>query len=333
VIRPLALVVCALALLVAGCGQKQETLGPNGSKPFELMLDFFPNADHAEIYAAQAAGDFSQAGLDLKIRQPSDPSVPIKQVAAGRADLAISYEPEVLRARDKGLRVISVGALVQRPLTSIISLPRAKIRRAADLSGKRVGTAGIDYQSAYLRTILLEARQRPEKTRIRNVGFNLVPALVSKKVDAILGGYWNYEAIDLGLRHRRPQVIRIEQAGVPNYNELVLVANEDALDREGGRIRAFIAALARGARALQRDPNQAIQGLLKANPDLDARLQRASVKTTLPVFLPPDNKPFGWQDPAQWDKFAAWMHDNDLLNKIPDARGAFTNKYLPGAGL
>jgi putative hydroxymethylpyrimidine transport system substrate-binding protein len=332
-IRPLALVVCALALVVTGCGEKKETLGPKGSKRFELLLDYFPNADHAEIYGAQAAGDFSQAGLDLKIRQPSDPAAPIKQVAAGRVDLAISYEPEVLRARDKGLRVISVGALVQKPLTSIISLPRAKVRRPADLRGKTVGTAGIDYQAAYLRTILLGARLQPQTTKLRNVGFNLVPALLSKKVDAILGGFWNYEGVDLQLRRRGPRIIRIEKAGVPTYDELVLVANEDALDREGGRIRAFIAALSRGARALQRDPSRAIQGLLKANPDLDARLQRASVKATLPVFVPPRGEPFGWQDPAQWDKFTAWMNDNGLLNRTPDAKGAFTNRFLPGAGL
>ena len=132
-------------------------LGPSGSKHVELMLDYFPNADHAGIYAAQADGDFQEAGLDVEIRQPPDPAAPIKQVAAGRVDLAISYEPEVLRARDQGLNVVSVGALVQKPLTSIISLPKAKIRKPADLEGKTVGTAGIDYQHAYLETILREA--------------------------------------------------------------------------------------------------------------------------------------------------------------------------------
>ena len=97
----------------------------------------------------------------MEIRQPSDPAAPIKQVAAGRVDLAISYEPEVLRARDQGLSVVSVGALVQKPLTSIISLPKAKIRKPADLEGKTVGTAGIDYQYAYLETILREAGVAP----------------------------------------------------------------------------------------------------------------------------------------------------------------------------
>ena len=152
--RQLALMLL-LAAVLAGCGEKEDVLEPQGSKHLELMLDYFPNADHAGIYAAQAGGDFEQAGLDVAIRQPPDPAAPLKQLSAGRVDLAISYEPEVLRARDQGLAVVSVGAIVQKPLTSIISLPEAKIREPADLRGKTVGTAGIDYQSAYLRTILL----------------------------------------------------------------------------------------------------------------------------------------------------------------------------------
>src|SRR4051794_15618409 len=116
-VAPLLLLIA----LVAGCGEKHDVLQPSGSKRVTLMLDYFPNADHAGIYAAQAGGHFKQAGLGVEIRQPADPAAPIKQVAAGRVDLAISYEPEVLRARDEGLNVVAVGAVVQKPLTSIIS--------------------------------------------------------------------------------------------------------------------------------------------------------------------------------------------------------------------
>jgi putative hydroxymethylpyrimidine transport system substrate-binding protein len=328
-----AVLLALIALLLGGCGEKQDVQSPEGSKRVELMLDYFPNADHAPIYAAQAAGHFSEAGIDVKIRQPPDPAAPLKQLAAGRVDLAISYEPEVLRARDEGLRVVAVGALVQRPLTSIISLPKAKIRKPADLEGKTVGTAGIDYQSAYLRTILLEAGVTPSKVKERNVGFGLVPALLTGKVDATLGAFWNYEGVDLQRRHKRPRIIRVDDAGVPTYNELVLVANEDALDRDAGTIRAFIGALSRGVRDLREDPGDAIKGLLEANPDLDPGLQRASLKVTLPLFSPPKDKPYAWQDPEQWDAFGAWMEDNRLLKNAPDTRDAFTNSLLPGAGI
>jgi putative hydroxymethylpyrimidine transport system substrate-binding protein len=333
-IRPFVAALLALAALAgAACGEKEDVLEPKGSKEFELLLDYFPNADHAGIYAAQAGGHFEQAGLEVKIRQPADPAAPIKQVAAGRVDAAISYEPEVLRARDKGLRVVAVGAIVQKPLTSIISLPRARVRRAADLKGKTVGTAGIDYQSAYLRTILLDAGVDPGSVKERNVGFNLVPALLTRKVDAILGGFWNYEGTELRLRKRDPRIIRVERAGVPTYNELVLVANEDALERDGDRLRAFTAAISRGTRDLRRDPDRGIEGLLRANRDLDPKLQREVVKVTLPLFFPPRGKPFGWQDPDQWEAFSAWMRENDLLTETPGASGAFTNQLLPGSGL
>lgn len=331
--RALTLLALAAAALASGCGEKKEVLEPSGSKPLELMLDYFPNADHAGIYAAGAAGYFDQAGLDVTIRQPSDPSAPIKQVAAGRVDLAVSYQPEVLRARDQGLNVVSVAAIVQKPLTSIISLPKAGIRTPADLEGTTVGTAGIDYQSAYLRTVLLDAGVDPDTVKERNVGFGFSAALITGKVDAVLGAFWNYEGTELKLAGKRPRIMRIEEAGVPTYNELVLVANGDALERDGGKLRAFIGAVSRGTEDLRADPDGAIEGLLEAAPDLDPKLQRAVVDVTLPLFLPPEGKPFGWQDPRQWDAFSAWMADNDLLEQPPDTEASFDNQLLPGSGL
>jgi putative hydroxymethylpyrimidine transport system substrate-binding protein len=329
----LALALTGLLLTLAACGEKEDVLEPSGSKHVELMLDYFPNADHAGIYAAQAGGHFEQAGLDVEIRQPPDPAAPIKQVAAGRVDLAISYEPEVLRARDQGLNVVSVGAIVQEPLTSIISLPEAKIRRPADLKGKTVGTAGIDYQTAYLRTIVNEAGVPPDSVKERNVGFGLTPALLTGKVDAVLGAFWNYEGTELKLQGKKPRIIRMEQAGLPTYDELVLVANADALERDADKIRAFIGAVSRGVRDLRANPDEAIDGLLEANPDLDPELQRAVVDVTLPLFVAPEGKPYGWQDPAEWDAFGQWMKENHLLEGPPDVRAAFNNELLPGSGL
>jgi len=327
------LTLAAVVVALSACGEKEESLGPQDREQVELLLDFFPNADHAPIYAAEAGGHFDAVGLDVKIRQPSDPAAPIKQVAAGRVDLAISYEPEVLRARDKGSPVVSVAALVQQPLTSIISLPKAKINRPADLEGKLVGTAGIDYQSAYLKAITDRSVGRPETVKERNVGFNLSPALLTGKVDAVLGAFWNYEGTDLELRGKDPRIIRVEEAGVPAYDELVVVASERSIEESPERIRAFIGALGRGVRDLQRDPDAALEGLLKANRDLDRRLQRRVLDVTLPLFAAPRGKPYGFHDPQEWDAFARFLGDNKLLEKAPDARSAYTNDLLPGGGL
>src|SRR4051794_19322127 len=309
-----SVVLGLVAALVAGCGGGSHA----GVERVNLMLDFFPNADHAAIYAAQARGDFKRQGLDVRIRTPSDPSAPLKLLAAGKADLAVSYEPEVLRARDKGLPVIAVGALVRTPLTAIVSLPRAGIHTPADLRGKTVGTAGIDYQSAYLKAVV----RSPVKEV--DVGFDLVPALVSGKVDAVLGAYWNYEAIQLRQKGRDPHVIRIDRAGVPTYDELVITANERDVREHADRIRKFLAGLAAGTSALEADPDAGTRPLLAANPTLDPRLQHASVRATLPYFRP------ATMNPAQWRAFTAFMHRDGLL-KISTPDGAYTNKLLPAS--
>jgi putative hydroxymethylpyrimidine transport system substrate-binding protein len=327
-------VVCVLAL--AACGEKKESTGPPKRESVRLSLDWLPNADHAGIYAAQGTGAFDRAGLDVAIQTPSDPSAPLKLLAAGRVDLAISYEPDLLLARDRGQKLVAVGALVQKPLTAIVSIGRRAISDPRQLDGKTVGTAGIPYQSAYLKAILGRAGVDPERVKEVNVGFNLVPAMLSGKVDATLGAYWNYEAIQLQQARKRPKVIRMENAGVPTYNELVIVARQSDLDAKdgGAKVRRFMRALAEGMKALRKDPNTGIDPLLRANKDLDRRLQEASVKATMPVFFPADtSKPFGTMDPAEWAAYGDWMARNRLLRKPPDAGAALTNEFLPGEGI
>ncbi len=331
---PTAIALGAVALTLAACGEKQDP-EPSATTPqrLRLMLDFFPNADHAPIYAAQAGGHFRDGGLDVQVRTPSDPAAPLKLLAAGRVDLAISYEPELLLARDKGLKVVSVAALVQKPLTSIMALPGAKIRRPSDLDGKKVGTAGIPYQSAYLRSILEGAGVDPGRVKEVNVGFNLVPAMLSKRVDATLGAFWNYEGVELQRRKKNPTIIRMERAGVPEYDELVIVAREVDLRERGALVRRFLQALARGADDVREDPQAGVRPLLEANKDLERGLQLASVRRTLSVFFPDDrDRPFGWQDPVEWAAYGRWMLENELVKRLPSAR-ALTNEFLPGEGV
>ncbi|HEX3509592.1 MAG TPA: ABC transporter substrate-binding protein [Solirubrobacteraceae bacterium] len=330
----LLIAACACAL-ASGCGTKQDRLAAAHTKRLTLMLDFFPNADHAAIYSAIAHGDFRAAGLEVVPEAPAEPSEPLKLLAAGRVDMAISYEPELLLARDRGLKVVSVGALVQRPLTSIIALPGRHVRKVADLAGKRVGTAGIAYQAAELRTALTTAGVAPSRVREVNVGFNLIPAMLSGQVDATLGGFWNYEAIQLQLAHRRPVVIPVDQAGVPTYDELVLAVREEQAHSDGPALRAFLQALTRGESEVRANPAAAAALVQRANPSLEAKLQLESIKRTLPASVPGEaGKPYLWQAPPAWLSFATWMYDHHLLARDPQGGlPPFTNEFLPGQGI
>lgn len=331
-LAPLAL-CCAIVL--SACGSKQDVISSSQARPFTVVLDFFPNADHAALYEALAHGDFRAGGLNVQLQAPPDPSAPLKLLAAGKADMAISYEPELMLARDQGLKLVSIGALVQRPLTSIISLPGKHIRTVADLAGKAVGTAAIPYQAAELQTALLTAHVDPASVTEVDVGFNLVPAMLSGKVAATLGGFWNYEAIQLEQMHKHPLTIPIDKAGVPQYNELVLVVREDEAHKRGQDLRAFLQALTRGERETSANPAAAAALVVKANPSLDPKLQLASIEKTLPVAQPTEaGKPFGWQSPSAWASFGSWMFAHRLLHKNPSAGlPPFSNEFLPGQGI
>src|SRR5438105_2505286 len=286
--RALTPIACLalLTLALSACGEKKESLTSKSgqTQSLTLMLDWFPNADHVGIYQALANGDFEKAGLNVHIQVPSDPALPLTLLEAGKTDVAISYEPEVLLARNKGEPLVSVAALVQQPLTSIVSIGSKHIKTASQLRGKRVGDAGIPYQRAYLTTILSHADIPAKSVNEINVGSNLVPAMLSGRVDATIGAYWNYEAIQLARMHKHPNVIRMDQVGVPTYDELVVVARKSTVVNHPDEIRRFVQALARGYQAVRRDPQTAVNNLVRANPGLEPSFQLASVKATLPAF-------------------------------------------------
>jgi putative hydroxymethylpyrimidine transport system substrate-binding protein len=334
--RVIALAIIPAALLLAACGEKNETVNGSAasSQSMTLMLDWFPNADHVGIYQALAEGDFTRAGLDVHVQVPSDPASPLTLLAAGRVDAAISYEPEVLLARNRNLPLVSVAAIVQQPLTSIVSLGSKHIKTVAQLRGKKVGDAGIPYQHAYLQTILAHAHVPPSSVKEINVGANLVPAMLSGRVDATLGAYWNYEAIQLAQMRKHPNVIRVNKVGVPSYDELVVVVRQSTLARHPDEIRRFLQALARGYESVRSDPSAAVGNLVRANPALNRKLQLASVRATLPAFFPTgSSNPWGYQDPVQWNAYGQWMLKNHLITDPAAVADASTNEELAGQGL
>jgi len=326
-----AIALVALALGLAACGEKSEDGGAE-AQPLSLTLDFYPNPDHAGIYMAEKLGYFDEAGLDVSIESPADPAAPLKLLAAGETDLAISYEPEVALAREQGLDVVAIGALVNRPLTSMIWLGRSGIKGVADLKGKTVATAGIPYQDAFLATILGRVNLKPSDVKSVNVGFGLLPALVSGSADATLGGFLNVEGVDLRQRGKDPVVTPVDQLGVPTYDELVLVADREALADDPQKFRLFLAALERGTDSAVAQPNAATKAVLEANNDLEPRLTEAEVKATLPLLgARASGQPYGYMDPEAWGAFTAWMRDNGLIQSLPEPAELLSNAYLPGA--
>lgn len=335
--RKLAMMLGALGatLALAACGEKKDAQSAAGSSSQSLtvMLDWFPNADHVGLYQALGDGGFAKAGLDVHVQVPSDPATPLQLLAAGKVDIAVSYEPELMLARQKGEPLVAIGAIVQRPLTSIVSLGSEHITSPAQLRGKRVGDAGIPYQHAYLETILRRAGVRASSVNEVNVGANLVPAMLSGRVDATLGAYWNYEAIQLRQMGRKANVIHVENAGVPNYDELVLVARESTIAHRTNPLRRFVQALGRGYEAVRSDPQAGVSALVRANSSLQQQLQSASVRATLPSFFPASaSQPWGWQDAKQWNSYGEWMLSHHLISDPAAVANASTNELLSGQG-
>jgi putative hydroxymethylpyrimidine transport system substrate-binding protein len=326
----LAVALLALALGLAACGEKSEDAS-TAAQPLSLTLDFYPNADHAGIYMAQKLGYFEEAGLDVSIDTPSDPAAPLKLVAAGQSDLAISYEPEVALADEKGLDLVAIGALVNRPLTSLIWLGKSGIKGVGDLKGKTVATAGIPYQDAFLKTILARVKLSPGDVKAVNVGFGLLPALLGGSAEAMLGGFSNVEGVDLRQRGKDPVITPVDQLGVPTYDELVLVASRAALAEDPEKFRLFIAALERGTDAAVKDPKAATQAILEANDGLDPKLTGAEVEATLPLLSArTPERPYGYMDPEEWRTFTGWMRDNGLIESLPEPSELLSNAYLSG---
>lgn len=320
-----ALLACGLAI-VAGCADDDPPEA--GAEKVELILDWFPNADHAGVFGAIEQGYFADEGLEVEATVPSDPAAALKQVGAGRAPFAVSYEPEVLIARSQGVPVVAVAALVTHPLNSVIVRSDRGIARPRDLEGKTVGAAGVPSDRPLLDAVIRSDGGDPSKVTMRNVGFTLSPALASGRVDAVIGAYWNIELVELEAQGVDAKALRLEQHGVPDYDELVIVTSDDFARENPDVVRRFLRGLRSGQDWAATDETGAVAHLLKANPDLDRDTLERQVELTAPVLSPAD-EPTLTIDPAEWRAYAAWMSDNGLLSKPVDAADAATAEFLP----
>ena len=316
-------------------GSSSSAVAPNPAKP-TVLLDWFPNPDHASLYLAQSQGDFTSAGLQgVTLQAPSGNQDALKLVSTGSMALGISYEPNVVTAASQGLDVEAVAALISTPLNTLLISSQSGIKNIKGLAGKKIGTDGNPVDTAVLNTILKKNGVTPSSTQQIAVNQGLIPAMLSGNVQAIIGGYRNVEAIQLKLKGQTPVQYDIEKVGVPTYDELVIVAQKSKLASDPGyaaMVRDFLAALAKGDAAAQASPSAAIAAL---KPVIGAGgYTNADINAMVPVTVADYKNPlgFGEMSTSKWQAYADWMLANKLITKSVTASAAETDAYLPGKG-
>lgn len=303
-----------------------------GTTAVTLALDWYPNANHAGIFMALDRGYFAEAGLDVEVYTPSDPTTVLQTVGAGRDTFGISYHAEVLYARAEDIPVVSVAALVQHPLNSLMVLADSPVESPGDLRGMSVAVSGVPSDEAFLDTMLQADGASIADVETINVGYDLLPAVLSGRADAVLGVYWTHETI-LAEREGTPvRYFRVEDWGVPDYYELVLVAGSSVVAEQEDTVRAFLAALQRGYNAAITEPDVALELLLAASPDLDLEVEREGIALLAPLWTENGTIPFGTQTADRWESLAAWLTERELLAGEVDVASAWRGDLLPAAG-
>ena len=334
VLKPFSLsVLCSL--LISGFGGASTQAAVAASKPAvpvqnaSLVLDWYPNSDHGGLYTAIARGFFRQHHIAMSAHVPSDTSAQIQLVAAGRADFGITYEADLLAARAKHIPVRSVMCIMQHPLNTVMALKSSGITRPRGLVGHSVGMAGSPSDIPIVTAMMRHDGASISRTHMINVGYNLLTALLAKKVDAVIGAYWTWEAIQAQMKGHPVNVMRVERWGVPNYCELVLIASEKTIRTRSGFVRDTVQALQQGYAYAEAHPGAAWQALHAADKTLDRDLVLKSLVLLKSAIT--DAPTIGWQDGRQWRSYAGWLNANKLIAASVNADGAFTNEFLQAA--
>ena len=262
---------------------------------------------------------------------PSDPAASLKRLAAGRAQFADLLRARgAARPRRSGVPVVAVGALVTRPLNSVIVRTDRGITTPKDLEGKTVGVAGVPSDRPLLDAVVRSDGGDPSKVTVRNVGFNLSPALAAGKVDAVIGAYWNIELVDLERQGVPVAALRLEENGVPDYDELVVVTSDEVARDQPELVRAFLRGLRTGQDWAATDQAGAVAAPgSTANQDLDPETVEAAARGDGGGAVAVRRADPAASIPAEWAQFIEWMRDNELLTEPVDVDAVVTDRFLP----
>jgi putative hydroxymethylpyrimidine transport system substrate-binding protein len=257
---------------------------------FTIILDWFINPDHAPLFAAKYIGAYQRAGLDVKLIAPTDPDVPPRLLAAGKADACLSYQTQLYLLVDQGLPVRRTGTLIDKPLNTLTALQSSGVKKLSDLRGKKIGYSVAGFETVLIGTMLKSVGLTLDDVKLVNVNFALVTALQSHEVDAVIGTYRTYEDIQLAQAGLEPVVFLPEDYGVPPSDELILLSN--TADMNNPALPKFLVALRDGVNALLAAPDKMLAQFLKEQPSLNDKLDIASWHALPPYFA---------RDPAALD--------------------------------
>lgn len=290
-----------------------------------VLLDWFVNPDHAALIVARDEGYFTEQGLEVELIAPADPNDPPKLVAAGKADLAVSYQPQLHLMADVGLPLTRVGTLVNTPLNSLVVLADGPIEGIADLKGKKVGFSVGGFEDALLGAMLREVDLTLDDVELINVNWSLSPSLIAGQVDAVIGAFRNFELNQMDIEGTPGRAFLPEDHGVPMYDELIVVAHTDMADTDD-RIPRFLAAIRDATTAIRRDPSAAWDVFAASNPDeLDTELNRRAWRDTIPLLADEPSR----LDAARYYAFADFMKASGLVETTPKLHLYATELQVP----
>ncbi len=281
------------------------------AEPLTILLDWFINPDHGPLIVALEKGYFAQAGLEVTLVEPADPSAPPKLVAAGQAALAVSYQPQLQLFAAEGLPLTRVGTLIATPLNTLLVLDGGPIHSVADLKGRKVGYSVGGFEDAILAAMLARHNLTLDDVTLVNVNFSLSPSLLSGQVDAVIGAFRNFELNQLEIEGHKGRAFYVEEEGVPPYDELILVANSARLDDP--RLAKALRAIERGVQYLINHPDDAWKLFAGHKPGLDDELNRRAWRDTLPRFA---LRPAAL-DRGRYQRFAQFLIDQGLIETAP----------------
>lgn len=304
--------LCSL-LVALCCALLAPAASAQAGDKLTVLLDWFVNPDHAPLYVALEKGFFKERGLEVELIAPSNPNDPPKLVAAGKADIAVSYQHQHQMQVDQGLPLVRIATLIATPLNSLVVLDDGKITSIKDLKGKTIGYSVGGFETALLQVMLEKEGLKLEDVKLVNVNFSLSPSLFTGQCDAVIGAFRNFELNQMAIEKRPGRAFLVEEYGVPSYDELILVANTK--DVNDGKLRKFVDGVEEGVQYLINHPEESWKLFTShGRENLDDELNRRAWKDTLPRFaLRP-----GALDKNRYTRFARFLQERKIVTQVPE---------------